>query len=280
MTAESFNEYVRRVKPYFIVSGLIMVFVMVMLWPRIFITIHSGEAGVLWLRFFDGTVVDKVYGEGMHVICPWDKMYIYDVRVQTRTQTMNVLSKSGMNVKIKYAVRFRPEYDLLSVLHVEVGPDYADRIVIPEVEASLRQTAGGYDGEVLYSSGGSIVEKIVNQALDAVANRYIRMDNVNIREVTLPDSIRMAIESKLEQSELVKSYEYRLAKEKKEAERVLIAANGVRAANEAVMPTLTPSLLRYKGIEATAQLAASTNAKVVVVGSGPDGLPLILGGDR
>ena len=251
-----------------------------MLWPRIFITVQSGEAGVLWLRFFGGTVTDKVYAEGTHMICPWDKMYIYDVRVQTRTETLNVLSKNGMRVGIKYAARYRPEYDLLGVLHAEVGSNYADKIVIPEVEASLRKTAGSCESEVLYSSQGSIVEKIVNEALDAVAHRYIRVDNVNIREVTLPDAIRIAIESKLEQSELAKSYEYRLLRENKEAERRLIEANGLRAANEALIPSLTPALLRFKGIDATALLAASTNAKVVVVGSGPDGLPLILGGDR
>lgn len=275
-----FSEYVKRVRPYILVSGLVLIFIAVMLWPLIFITVNAGEAGVLWLRFFKGTVTDKVYSEGLHVICPWDKMYIYDVRVQTRTETIYVLSKNGLRVGIKYAARYRPEYDLLGVMHAEVGPAYADKIVIPEVEASLRKTAGGCDSEVLYSSQGSIVEKIVNEALDAVAHRYIRMDNVNIREVILPEEIRMAIEAKLVQSELAKSYEYRLLREHKEAERRFVEANGLKVANEIVIPTLTPALLRFKGIEATALLASSTNAKVVVVGSGPDGLPLILGGDR
>jgi len=275
-----FNKVVRKIKPYLIVTGLSLVFLVVMLWPRMFITVKAGEAGVLWLRFFGGTIVDKVYAEGMHVIWPWDEMTVYNVRVQTTFKEFDVLTKNGMKVGITYAIRHRPEYALLGVLHAKVGPDYVDKIVVPEVEASLRETIGIYESHEIYSSEGAIVKKMVNEALDAVAHRYVRVDNVNIRAVILPERISAAIESKLENAEKLKAYKYLLEREQKEAERRKIEATGLRIANETLTPSITPDLLRWKGIEATAILGSSTNAKIVVVGSGPDGLPLILGGDR
>ncbi len=275
-----FKKTLKTARPILIISGLIFMFLTVMLWPSIFITVKAGEAGVLWLRFFGGTVVDKVYGEGLQVICPWDKMEIYNMRVQTTSKELEVLTTNGLKVVIHYTIRHQPEYDVLGVLHAKVGPEYVERIVVPEVEASIRQTAGNYESESLYSSQGAVVKKMVNDALDAVARRYVKVDNVNIRKVVLPDKITAAIENKLEQVEKVKMYQHLIEKEKKEAERRKIEADGLKVANQTVMPTLTPELLRWKGIEATALLASSTNAKVVVVGSGKDGLPLILGGDR
>jgi regulator of protease activity HflC (stomatin/prohibitin superfamily) len=274
------RAYLRRNFPQIMIVMLILLFIVIYLGPRIFITVKAGEAGVLWQRFAGGTVVDKVYGEGMKVIFPWDVMTKYNVRVQQVNPELDVLTKTGLRIKLKLSIRYHPEYDVLGVLHQKVGPDYVEKIVIPEVESTLRTTIGSFETEEVYTTKRALLPKIVNDALEQVAQKYIKVDNVIIKEIVLPPLIQNAIESKLEQEQRAKAMEFVLQRETQEAKRREIEAGGFKKYNEVIMSSLTPDLLKWRGIEATRDLAASTNAKVVVIGGGAQGLPIILGMDK
>lgn len=270
------NRHARENLPMYVMSILLILIVLVYFWQSIFITIHAGEAGVLYRRFGGGTVVDRVYPEGFHVIFPVNIMTIYNVRFQTVAHQMEVLSSKGLKITLSMSIRYRPERQVLGVLHQEVGPDYLNRIIIPEVEAKIRAILGQYDAEEIYTSKRGVVQEVVNESLAQVSQRFVTVDNVMITNIELPVRIREAIESKLEQQQVAQAYVFRLAREEKEAERKRIEAGGINEYNRIVDLSLNERLLRWKGVEATLELSKSPNSKVIIIGSGKDGLPVIL----
>jgi len=273
---ESIKAWIRENLPGLAITVMIVTLVVLFFWPRIFFTIEAGHAGVLYRRFFGGTVTDKIYPEGFHIIPPWDRLQIYDVRVQTDYHDFEALSSQGLPLKLTLAIRYRPLYQTLGLLHKNIGPDYLEKIIIPETEAVIRETVGQYTAEELYSQKRAVVEGILRETLEKVMRRYVQMESVVIRQIILPERIVRAIEGKLEQEQLAKAYDFRLLQEEKEAKRKEIEAGGIKAYNELVDKSLSDKVLTWKGVEATRQLAESSNAKVVVIGSGKGGLPLIL----
>ncbi|WP_171901463.1 prohibitin family protein [Stappia indica] len=243
------------------------------------VTIHSGEAGVLY-RWISGTDMSNIYGEGLHIMWPWNRMYVYNVRLQTEQRQYSLLTQGGLPVDLEIAVRYKPDLRLLPLLHVTVGPEYLDKVVFPETEAVLRRAVGQYAPEEVYTSRRGFLESIVVNSLTNVEDRYVIIDDVLVRNVELPPAVRLAVERKLTLLEEQKAYEYRIGIEKQEAERKAIEAEGIRRYQDVIKQSLTEDLLRWQGVQATKELASSPNAKTVVIGSGKDGLPLILGGDR
>jgi regulator of protease activity HflC (stomatin/prohibitin superfamily) len=277
---ERINRFLRERQAGLIICGLIFVFVVLFFAPSIFVTVKSGEAGVLYRRFFGGTVRDRVFGEGLHVIWPWDRLWVYNVRVQERSEELDVLDKTGMQYRLNVSIRYHPEYNALALLHQKVGPEYVEKVVIPEVEGVLRTTAGNLDAQGMYSSDPGLLVKIVNEALAQTDEKYIILDDLIIRGLELPERIQEAIWKKREEEQLAEAYVYRLQREQDEATRKRIEAEGTRRANEIVSSSLSSNILKWKGIEATMAISGSTNAKVVVIGNGPQGLPIILGSDK
>lgn len=273
------RKLIARVKqnlPFISVFILINLLLTAYFWNHIFITVKAGEAGVLYRRFAGGTVADKIYGEGFHVIAPYNTMTIYTVRYQTVAHQMFALTKKGLKIQLSLTIRYKPEYNLLGMLHKTVGPEYLQRVVIPEVEAVLRTLVGDFEAEEVYSTKRAIVQKIVNESLNQVSQRFVKIDDVMITAVELPTYIEKAIEMKLEQKQLAEAYEYKLQKERKEAERKRIEAEGIRAYHDIVDASLTEKILTWEGVTATVKLSESDNTKVVVIGRGKDGLPIIL----
>lgn len=258
-----------------IVSALVVLLILAILWPSVFVTIHSGEAGVYFKRFGGGTVIDKVYAEGFHVVAPWDSLTIYNVRFQTKSHEMDALTSKGMQVHVKLAVRYMPEYATLGVLHQKVGPDYFNKIVVPDIETTVRNLVGKYNVEELYSSPENIIQKFSNEAFSASNDKYVLIDSLLITKIEMPPSIKAAIEKKQEEQQLSEAYLYKLAREKKEAERKIIEARGIQEANSIIASSLSEQILRWKGIDATLDVAKSQNSKIVMFGSGKTGLPLL-----
>lgn len=277
---EAIRRYLQERQVALVIGGLVLTFLVLFFLPDIFITIKEGEAGVLYRRFFGGTVRDKVFGEGLHVIWPWDKLRVYNVRVQEDRRTVEVLDNTGLQYRLNVSIRYHPDYHALALLHQRVGPDYLEKVVVPEVEEVLRTTAGTMDAHSLYGNEHEVLAKIVNRALAHAGEKFIIIDDVVIRSIELPEPIRAAIQKKREEEQLAEAYVYRLQREQEEARRKLIEARGVKEANEMVNSSLNSNILRWKGIEATMALSGSTNAKVIVVGNGPQGLPIILGSDK
>ncbi len=245
-----------------------------------FITIQSGEKGVLFYKFGDGLDTENIYGQGFHVIAPWNTMYRYNVRKQELTEEMDVLANNGLSIHIDLTLRYKPIDERIGNLHNQVGQNYENIIIIPEIRSSTREVIGNYSPEDLYSSKREAVQKdIFERTRDVLINNYIELDAVLIRSVQLPDKIKAAVERKLEQEQQSKEYDFRITKETKEAERKKIEAEGIKQYQNIVSQSLSDRLLQWQGIEATKELANSPNAKIVVVGnSGSGGLPLILGG--
>ena len=268
----------RKNKSLVILTGFVVLFLFAYLFTRTFITIDSGYRGVLFQRI-GGTRMDYVYPEGLRVIFPLDTMYIYETRVRKVDTEFKVLSQNGLTIFVDLTIRFQPQVSELTRLHREVGPDYVERVVVPEVKAVIRQIFGNYTPEEIYASQSGILQNVLLTAIGELRERYVLLDGLMIREIRLPTSVAEAIQSKIRQQQLFLEYEFRLDRERAEAERKEIEAQGIAAFQAEISDGLTPEYLRYRGIEATLRLAESDNAKVVVVGGSEDGLPLILNMD-
>lgn len=268
---KNFREHRTR----WVLSALIFLLLLAILWPSVVITIHAGEAGVYYKRFGGGTVVDKVYGEGVHLVPPWNILAVYNVRFQTKPHEMDVLTGKGMQIHVTLAVRYQPEYETLGVLHKMVGPDYFKSIIIPDVEATIRKIVGKYEVEELYSSQNDILQKLTNEAFSSANGKYLRIDSLLITKIEMPQKIKEAIEKKQQEQQLSEAYVYKLERERKEAERKVIEAKGIQAANTIITSSLSEQILRWKGIDASLEVAKSQNAKIVLFGSGKTALPLL-----
>jgi regulator of protease activity HflC (stomatin/prohibitin superfamily) len=254
---------------------LLLLFILVFFWPSIVISIKPGERGVLWSRF-TGTHIARVYPEGLHLILPWDEMTIYSTRLQTVDRTFVVLSKDGLSITVDVSMRYKPSDKQLARLHQSVGPNYMETIVVPEVANALRSVIGAFRPEELYAkSFDQIGAAVVALSQVETGERYVLLDDVLVKKLSLPESVTAAIQSKLTQEQMALEMQYRIQRETEEARRKTIEADGVRTFQRMVNETITDRTLQYKGIEATLELAKSNNAKVIVIGSSK-GLPLIL----
>jgi len=265
---------IRDNKPLFIIVILIHLFLFAYLFNNIVYVIYSGEAGVKYLMFFGGTKVDEVLSEGIHFILPWDKIYIYNVRVQETFHEFDVLTKNGLKIHLLISVRYRPEYNLLGVLHKNVGKDYLSKVVLPEIESVLRIIIGQIEAEEVYTTKTSLIQESLNDAIEQVSQRFVRVDDVIIKRIILPTSVQETIQYKMEQKHLAEAHLFKIEREKREAERKRIEAEGYRRYNEILSSSLSEEILHWKGIEATLALSESENSKVVIIGGGKRGLPI------
>lgn len=264
----------------FIITGIVAIIVVLYLSSEIFITIKAGERGVLYKRFQGGIDFETSYKPGFHIKSPWNEIYIYNVRENLINEEMDVLDKNGLSISVDVSVRFFPIYNRIAYLHEYFGPDYINLLVKPEVRSTVRRVMGRYTAEEIYSTKRAEVEESISKETEDVLkskDNNIQMQALLIRSINLPEQIKKSIESKLQQEQEALAYQFRLDKEKSEAERKRIEAEGIAKFNEIINASLSPQILKQRGIEATLDLAKSPNSKVVVVGSGKDGLPLILG---
>ncbi len=239
--------------------------------------IDSGRAGILW-KFLGGTQ-PEVYDEGVQIVAPWNRMYVYDIRTQDRKEDLVVLTSNGLSVALEASIRYRPIRAELSKLHTQIGPRYYDVILGPIVRSEARKVGGRYTPEEIYSTKREIVgESIYNEVKKMLEGKHVELEAILVRNVELPTNIKAAISEKLEEEQKALKMVFTLNREEKEADRKRIEAKGIADFQRVVSEGISLKLLRWKGIEATEKIASSPNAKVIVIGSGPDGLPLILGG--
>lgn len=244
------------------------------------VTIDSGYAGVIYQPFSNGVDTKRTYGEGFHLIAPWNTMFKYEIRQQEVFEKLAVLSSNGLEIKLEASIWCQPQYEELGLLHQKRGQEYIERVIRPSVRSATRSVVGRYTPEQIYSSKRDAIQKeIFDETKKILDRQYLQLNDILIRDVTLPPTIKGAIERKLKQEQEALEYEFRLAKAKQEAIRQRIDAEGKAKANLILSASLTDKILKEKGIEATKELANSPNAKVVVIGSGKDGMPLILGGN-
>ena len=275
---ERYTSWASRWGPRILILLFLLIAVLVINFHRMFIFIQPGENGVLYRRFV-GTDLEYRYTEGLTVILPWNKMYIYDLRDQQVSEKFNVLAKNGLMLEIEVSIRYRPRKGTLPLLHVTLGPDYAKKIVLPEIKGKLRYLMGQYTPDEIYRSQGLLVRRAVETAAPELEEKLIVLDDLLLTKIELPQRLKDAIEKKLEQEQSYLEYEFRLAREQQEHIRKEIEAEGIKDFQTIIETNTGSSFANYLtqlGIEATLALATSPNAKVVVVGGGDNGLPLIL----
>lgn len=265
--------------PKIALPAIFALIVVVILISKSAVTIGSGEAGVLYKTFSGGVVTDEApLGEGFHLVAPWNKVFIYEVRQQEVLEKMQVLSSNGLEIKLEASAWFEPKREFLGKLHQEKGTDYIQRVLLPTIRSAARSVVGRYTPEQLYSSKrDAIQQEIYEETQKIVDGQYIQLNEILVRDVTLPPTIKEAIERKLKQEQESLEYEFRLVTAQKEAEKVRIEAQGKADANSILSASLTDKILQDKGIDATIKLSESPNAKVIVIGSGESGMPIILG---
>ena len=271
----------KKLVPVVIVA--IVALILLGLSSSIFYTIQANERAVLFKKFGGGLDKENVMLPGFHVKAPWNDVIRFDVAESKAEEAMDVLDKSGLSITVDISVRFYPKFDKIGDIYERFRLGYINTLVIPEVRSTVRQVMGRFTAEEIYSTKRPEVEiAIRTETAEVLGNETnnIEMTALLIRSINLPDKIKAAIESKLQQEQEALAYQFRLDKEKSEAERKRIAAEGESAANKIINNSLTPSLLRMRGIEATLKLAESPNAKVIVIGQGKDGMPIILGGNN
>ncbi len=240
-------------------------------------SVSPTQRAVMFYPYGRGLVKDATVLPGVHLKAPWNTAIKFSVNESTIKETLDVLDKNGLSLKVEMSTRFAPQSDKIGYIYEKFTSDYVEVLVQPEVRSTVRQVMGRYTAEEIYSTRRAEVEATIKKETELkLVESHINATAVLIRSIVLPDKIKASIERKLQQEQEFLAYKFRIDKEKSEAERKTIAAQGEARANAIINSSLTKELLTMRGIEATIELAKSPNSKVIVVG-GTNGLPMILG---
>jgi regulator of protease activity HflC (stomatin/prohibitin superfamily) len=296
-TPPRWRRFIENYLPMVVIYLMVATLVAIVLYPYMAITVPSGHVGVLWKRFGGGTVLDprQLKNEGFNLILPWNQVFLYDLRLQSFIESYNAISSDGVSLTATVNVRFRLQRNAVPVLHQAIGPNYVQVLAMPGIGSLTREVIAQYTAEQVYSTArqeiqdkirnlveARLSEKMMEHEGDEESYRVSMRDtfilyDILVAGIELPAAIVAAINRKTEQYYIAEEYKFRVEREKRESERKKIEAEGIRDFQQTVTQGISESYLRWRGIEATLQLSQSTNAKVVVIGSGKDGLPIILG---
>lgn len=237
--------------------------------------VATGHVGVLTLF---GRVTGETLGEGIHLINPLKTNNELSIQTQTIKESASVPSSEGLMMALDTSLIYHLNPDRAAEVFQKIGADYDDKVVEPTLRSAIRESTASHTANALYTGEREMVAKqILEQITQALAQRGITVENVLLRDIQLPATLKTSIEAKQQAEQEALAMNFRLQKETQEAQRKRIEAAGVRDFQQIVAQGITPSLLEWKGIEATETLAKSPNTKVVVVGNPKNGLPLILG---
>ncbi|MAY83416.1 MAG: peptidase [Flavobacteriales bacterium] len=279
---EQYNEPSVDIGKYrpFIFIGIGLVILIIIL-SNSFKILQPTERGVVFRKYTSGLDVENVKGEGLNVIAPWNDFIVYNVEEQQIEETMDVLSKDGLSINIDVSLRFRPNPSEIGLLHRKFNKSHVQNLIRPELRSAVRKVIGQYTPEELYASKRQEIETRIEQnTMEILADNYIEQKALLFRSIKLPATIKESIETKLAAEQEAQKYDYLIQKETKEAERRRIDAEGKAAANRILSASITDKILKEKGISATEALAKSSNSKIIVIGGGGDGLPVILNTEK
>ncbi len=238
-------------------------------------SVPTGRVGVEWTPT-KGTV-ERPLTEGLHVLSPFARVYQVDLREQQSEAALDVLANNGLDIQLRSSILYQPvmgeEYQLVT----QTGADYYSTLVAPYVTSSARKVVGRYSPEEIYSTKREEIEhEIREEVTQKLAGKHVQVNAVLIREVHLPAAVQSAIQTKLEEEQKALEMQFVLERTKQEAVRKHIEALGIADYQAIISKGLSDQVIEWKGIEATEKLAESPNSKVIIVGSGKDGLPVIL----
>jgi regulator of protease activity HflC (stomatin/prohibitin superfamily) len=239
-----------------------------------FTVVPAGHVGVV--DFF-GTVSDATLKAGINFVNPLARVVKFTVKTQELKEVMDVPSKEGLTVQLELSALFHLNPEKAAEVYKSIGPDYMHVVLVPQFRSVARGVTASYDARALYTSERELLALTILKELQAIVEpRGITVESTPLRKVGLPAGLTASIEEKLRAEQDSQRMQFVLLKEKQEAERKRIEAQGIADFQAIVTKGISEQLLRWKGIEATEKIAASPNTKVVIIGSGKDGLPLIL----
>jgi prohibitin 1 len=259
-------------RAFLIIFGALIA--IILLWASV-AYVPAGHVGVLTIF---GRVTGEVLSEGTHLVNPFKVNNTLSVRTQEIKETAAVPSNEGLIMTMDTSLLFRLDPSKAPDVYRTVGPRYADVVVEPNLRSAIREVTASNSANALYSGEREKVARTIQQQLaDNLRSRGVVIESILLRDIQLPPALKASIEAKQSAEQESLAMSFRLQKEKQEAERKRIEAAGIRDFQQIVAQGISPQLLEWKGIEATENLAKSTNAKVVVIGSQKNGLPVILG---
>lgn len=242
---------------------------------QIFTVIPAGSVGVV---DFLGVVSDNTLKSGVNIVNPLADVVKFNVKTQELKETMVVPSQEGLSVQLEISLLYALDPDNASKIYKTVGPNYAEVILTPQFRSVVRGVTAKYDARALYTaSREKLAQQIKDELAGLVGPRGILIETVPFRQIVLPPGLTASIEEKLKAEQESQRMMFILKKEEQEADRKRIEAKGIADFQDIVAKGISENLLKWKGIEATEKLANSQNAKVIVIGSGKEGLPIILG---
>jgi len=243
-----------------------------------FTIVPAGSVGVV---DFLGMVSDNTLKSGVNFINPLANVIKFSIKTQELKEEMNVPSMEGLSVQLEISLLYHLNQENANIIYKTIGEDYSLKVLTPQFRSVVRGVTAKYEAKALYTSGReTLSHEIENELKKLVAPRGITIESAALRQIILPPGLTTAIEEKLKAEQESQRMQFVLLKEKQEADRKRIEAQGVADFQNIVARGISEQLLKWKGIEATEKLANSPNSKVIVIGSGASGLPIILGGDR
>ncbi len=255
-------------------AGAVAVLVAILLFASV-ARVPSGHVGVLTLF---GRVTGEVLPEGIHLVNPFKENNVLSIRTEQVKESASVPSSEGLVMALDTSLLFHLNPERAADVYQRIGPSYETTIVEPSLRAAIREVTASHSANALYTGEREKVAQEINTQLSAELNqRGISVEKVLLRDIQLPATLKASIESKQQAEQESLAMSFRLQKEKQEAERKRIEAQGIHDFQQIVSQGISPALLEWKGIEATEALARSQNTKIVVVGNSKNGLPLILG---
>lgn len=241
-----------------------------------FRTIDTGHVGVTTLF---GKLTGEQLSEGLHLVNPLKRVAELSVRTQEIKEHADVPSSEGLIIGLETSLLYRLEPERAAEVFQKIGPRYVEIVVIPNLRSVIRAVTAAHTANALYSEGREgVAQQMLNQLKPILEARGVMVENVLLRDIKLPDTLRNAIEAKQQADQQSQQMQFVLQRERQEADRKRIEAQGVADFQRIVSTGLSAQLLEWKGIEATEKLVNSNNTKVVVIGNPKNGLPLILSG--
>ena len=240
-----------------------------------FRTIDTGHVGVTTLF---GKLTGEQLAEGLHLVNPLKRVAEMSVRTQEIKEHADVPSSEGLIIGLETSLLYRLEPERAGEVFQKIGPRYVEIVVTPNLRSVIRAVTAAHTANALYSEGREgVAQQMLNQLKPILEARGVMVENVLLRDIKLPDTLRTAIEAKQQADQQSQQMQFVLQRERQEADRKRIEAQGVADFQRIVSAGISDQLLQWKGIEATEKLVNSPNSKIVVIGNPKNGLPLILG---
>lgn len=242
---------------------------------QFFTQIPAGHVGVV--DFF-GIVSERTLPSGINLVNPLARVIKYSIQTKELKETMQVLSREGLTIGLEISALYRLNPDSAARVYKTVaGGDYETIILVPQFRSISRAVTASFQASALYSTERDRLSVTIQEELaKAIGPRGVTIESAPLRNVALPVQLTEAIEQKQKADQESQRMEFILTKERQEADRKRIEAKGIADFQTIVAAGISEQLLRWKGIEATEKLASSQNTKVIIVGAGKDGLPVIL----